>query len=719
VSISAKTVKTQLMALKPMFATRTLKASRKAQHRIGELMESRFKNQVFQKERLFDNFDSVWLLPKDERRGGVILYLHGGGYAFGDLEYAKGFGSLLAVQTGTRVFCPAYRLAPENPFPAALDDAVSAYKYLISKGYSAKKITLCGESAGGGLCFALCLRLKSEGLPLPSGIIAISPWTDMTASGVSYEENKDSDPTMTKEMLGFYADCYTNDRKNPLVSPLFGDLSDMPPSIIFAAENEIMRSDSESIHNALIKAGAKSKLFLKPERWHAYLLYGLKEDQKDFEAVNKFLNAVLEQENRLRWLKLDNAAKMYPATRNDQWSNLFRVSATLTEEIDKTVMQSALDVTARRFPSIAVRLRKGLFWYYLQQLSESPKILDEKSYPLTRMSKRETRKCAFRVIVYKKRVAIEVFHSITDGNGALTFLKSLIAEYLWQKHPVKVPAENGVLSRLDYPKESELEDSFQKYAGSITAKRKERPAWRISGTPETAGFLNLTCFELPLKDALDKAHEYNVSLTEFLCAVIMSALQNLQKEKYPRTQKRKPIKIRVPANLRRIFPSTTLRNFVMFTIPEILPELGVYDFEEICKAVHHKMGMDITPKQMSMKIAANIKSERLMAARIMPLFVKNFIIKTTFNSVGERQACFTVSNLGAIAVPDQMKDYIERFDFILGAQLKAPHNCGILSFGDTLYINFIRDICESDLEMHIYRVLRELGLSVKVQSNQG
>lgn len=717
--ISAKAVKTQLMALKPMFATRTLKASRKAQHRIGELMESRFKNQVLERQHRFENFDGAWLLPKDERRGGVILYLHGGGYAFGDLEYAKGFGSLLAVQTGTRTFCPAYRLAPENPFPAALDDAVSAYKYLISKGYNAKKITLCGESAGGGLCFALCLRLKSEGLSLPSGIIAISPWTDMTASGVSYKDNKDSDPTMTKEMLDFYADCYTNDRKNPLASPLFGDLSDMPPSIIFAAENEIMRSDAESIHNALMKAGAKSKLFLKPERWHAYLLYGLKEDQKDFEAVNKFLNAVLEQENKLRWMKLDNAAKMYPATRNDQWSNLFRVSATLTEEIDKTVMQSALDVTVRRFPSIAVRLRKGLFWYYLQQLSAPPKILNEKSYPLTRMSKRETRKCAFRVIVYKKRVAIEVFHSITDGNGALTFLKSLVAEYLWQKYLVKVPAENGVLSRIDYPKESELEDSFQKYAGSITAKRKERPAWRISGTPETAGFLNLTCFELSLKDALDKAHEYNVSLTEFLCAVIMSALQNLQKEKYPKTQRRKPIKLRVPANLRRIFPSDTLRNFVMFTIPEILPELGVYDFEEICKVVHHKMGVDITPKQMSMKIAANIKSERLMAARIMPLFVKNFIIKTTFNSVGERQACFTVSNLGAITVPDQMKDYIERFDFILGAQLKAPHNCGILSFGDTLYINFIRDICESDLEMHIYRVLRELGLSVKVQSNQG
>ena len=130
------------------------------------------------------------------------------------------------------------------------------------------------------------------------------------------------------------------------------------------------------------------------------------------------------------------------------------------------------------------------------------------------------------------------------------------------------------------------------------------------------------------------------------------------------------------------------------------------------------MGTDITAKQMSMRIATNIKSERLMAARIMPLFIKNFIIKATFNSVGERQACFTVSNLGAITLPLEMEPFINRFDFILGAQSKAPHNCGIVSFGDNLYINFIRNICEPDLEMHIYKVLKELGLKVKVQSNQ-
>ena len=460
---------------------------------------------------------------------------------------------------------------------------------------------------------------------------------------------------------------------------------------------------------------------LKKHKKLALTLGAPKLNRQDIKTVLKlknFLNIKLGRENKTQWLKLDNAGKMYPATRSEEWSNLFRVSATLTEEIDKEIMQSALNVTARRFPSIAVRLRKGLFWYYLEQLSHPPKILQEKSYPLTRMSKRETRRCAIRVIVYKNRVALEVFHTITDGNGALVFLKSLLAEYLEQKHGLEIPAEKGILARFQNPSGAELEDSFQKNAGSVTAKRKERHAWQMHGTPETAGFLNLTCFNLSVAETIQKAHEYNVSLTEFLAAVMMFALHNLQAEKQPNLFRRKPIKVRVPANLRRLYPSSTLRNFVMFTIPEILPELGDYTFAEICKIVHHKLGTDITPKQMSMKIATNIKSEKLMAARIMPLFVKNFIIKTAFNSVGERQACFTVSNLGAINLPSQIKHYFTRFDFILGAQSKAPHNCGIVSFGDNLYINLIRNICEPDLEMHIYKVLKELGLKVKVESNQ-
>lgn len=715
--LTAKTVRAQLAVLKPLLSNCSLEVLRKGQNKIGELMGVKQRRQVIVREHAFTQFDGAWVIPKDERRQGVILYLHGGGYTCGDMEYAKGVGATLAVQCGARVFCAAYRLAPEHPYPAALEDALTAYRYLLEKGYSPRRISVCGESAGGGLCYALCLRLREEGLPLPCGIVAISPWTDLTASGESYDRNRDVDPSMTESQLNFFADCYTNDRSNPLVSPLFGELTGMPPSLIFVGGDEIMYSDARELHRKLLASGGKSQLVVTPERWHAYLLYDLSEDQKDFYTMNRFLNQVMSMEGKLRWMRLDNAAKIYPAAQRQNWSNVFRLSVTLKEPVDVRVLQAALDVTVRRFPSIAARLRRGVFWYYLQQLDHAPEIQTESSYPLIRMSRSEVRKCAFRVIAYQKRIAVEIFHSLTDGNGALVFLKSLVAEYLQQKHGIRIPAEEGVLGRLEEPSEAELEDSFQKYAGTVCASRKEADAWHLSGEPEPDGFRHLTCLRLPVQAVLEKAHAYGVSLTAFLCAAMMQALQNLQKEKIRNPKRRKPIKVLIPVNLRKLFPSQTLRNFALYTTPEIDPRLGEYDFEEICDAVRSRMGMDINPKQMSMKIATNVSSERLMAVKIMPLFLKNAVMKAVFDSVGERKSCLSLSNLGAVKLPEAMMPYVERMDFILGVQATAPHNCGVLSFGDTLYINLIRSTCAPELEAHFYRVLRELGLQAEAESN--
>ena len=718
-AFSAKTLKTQLAILKPLLNSCSLKTIRKGQNKIGELMESKHKAHIIQKEHSFENFKGAWIIPNDERRDGVILYLHGGGYTCGDLEYAKGFSATLAVETGARVFSAAYRLAPEHPFPAALDDAFESYKYLLEKGYSASDIALCGESAGGGLCYSLCLKLKEEGIGLPCSIISISPWTDLTMSGKTMETNKDKDPTMTKEMLDFFASSYTNDRRNPLVSPIFSNLEGMPPSLIFVGEDEVLLDDARIMHTKLLSKKCKSKLIVKPDRWHGYLLFGLVEDTKDFEIIGRFLNKLMGEEHKLRWLRLDNAAKIYPAARRQNWSNIFRLSATLNEDVDKEVLSSAVDVTLRRFPSIAVKLQKGVFWYYLEQLSSLPEISDESSYPLTKMSKEETEKCAFRVIVYKKRIAVEIFHSLTDGTGALIFLKSLVAEYLQQKYNVHIPAQHGILGRLEYPSVEELEDSFQKYSGKISASRKENTAWHMWGTPEKNGFLHLTCFEMSSEQLLEKAHEYGVSLTTFLCATMMMALQQLQKEKVPNKNRRKPIKVLIPVNLRNLFPSKTLRNFALYATPEILPRLGEYSFEEICKIIVHCMGSEITQKQMSMKIAANVNSERLMAVRVMPLFIKNIVMKAIFDTVGECKSCLSLSNLGNVKVPDEMSQYVDRFDFILGVQAAAPYNCGALSYKGKLYMNFIRNIKEPELEYYFHKVLKEMGIDVLVQSNRG
>ena len=375
-----------------------------------------------------------------------------------------------------------------------------------------------------------------------------------------------------------------------------------------------------------------------------------------------------EKKSSLHWMRLDNAAKIYPAARRKGWSNVFRQSVTLTEEVDIPVLREALAVVVKRFPSIAARLRKGLFWYYLQEVENPPEIREEQNCPLVYMSNAEMRKCAFRVIVYHERIAVEFFHSLTDGTGALVFLKNLTAEYLERKYGISVPLEHGILDRAEKPKPEELEDSFLKYAGPVPLSRRSPNAWRIPNDPLRDGFMSLVCFRLSAKELLARAHEYNATATVFLGAVMMKALLNLQKEKVPNARRRKRIKLLIPVNLRQVFPSKSLRNFAMFAVPEADPRLGEYTFEELCQLIKHRMGLEITPKFMASVIATNVKDERNILLRIVPLPLKNIVMKAVFDSVGEKKTCLALSNLGAVKLPEVMKPYITRMDIILDVQ---------------------------------------------------
>lgn len=716
--LSAKLVRAQLHFFKPFVANCSLETTRKGQDKLGELMSVLHKREVYMKDHDFGAFQGAWVMPKDERRSGVILYLHGGGYTCGSLEYAKGFAATLASQCGVRVFCAAYRLAPENPYPAAVDDALEAYRYLLKKGYAPRQILLCGESAGGGLIYALGLRLRQEGLELPCGLIGISPWVDLTGSGQSYETNRDNDPSLTQELLEFYAKCYTTDPADPLCSPVFGDLTGFPPSLLFAGGDEILLDDARALHEKLVQSGCRSTLHIAPERWHAYVLYCLSENmEEDMAAIDRFLTKNLSPARSLRWMRLDNAAKIYPAAKRRNWNNFFRLSATLTEPVDTEVLRRALDVTVRRFPSIAVRLRRGAFWYYLEEIPKAPAIQAEKSCPLAHAPFYEVRQCAFRVLVYHERIAVEFFHALTDGTGALVFLKSLLAEYLSQKYGLVIPAEKGVLGRLEEPSAEEVEDSFARYAGDVKLSRREATAYHLSGTPEPDGYKDIVTMMIPADKLRDCARGFGISVTELLCAAMMQAILDIQAKDVPRRAARKPVKVLLPVNLRTLFPSATLRNFASYITPEIDPRMGDCSFDELCQLVHHKMGMENNRRTMRAKFAANVASERSPVLRVMPLFIKNIAMKAVFDTVGECKSCLCLSNLGRVELPEVMMPYVTRMDFIIGVQARAPHNCGVITWNGTAYINCIRNIREPALELAFYRVLHRLGLPVKVESN--
>ncbi len=416
-------------------------------------------------------------------------------------------------------------------------------------------------------------------------------------------------------------------------------------------------------------------------------------------------------------MPLDNAAKIFPAARRRNWSNVFRLSATLNEKIDTEVLQSALDVTIKRFPSIAVRVRTGFFWYYLEQLPKAPKVLEEMPYPLVRMPFDDIRKCAFRVLVYQNRIAVEFFHALTDGNGGLIFLKTLTAEYILQKYGTKVPAVCGILDRRSEPTEDELEDSFFKYAGPVQASRADTDAYKIMGTKYKDGFKTNTTFILDASDIVSRAKALGVTVTAYLVSALIIATDRIQRAKVQSPQKHMPIKVHVPVNLRPMFPSSTLRNFVLYATPGIEPSLGEYTFEEVCGIIYHKMKLQITEKNMAALIAANVSSEKVFLIRAVPLFLKNIIMKIIFDTVGERKSCFTFSNLGVVKTPEEFDRYVDRLDFVLGVQAAAPYNTSAITYKGKINLNIIRNISEPILEYELYRVFKELGIKPILESN--
>ncbi len=423
------------------------------------------------------------------------------------------------------------------------------------------------------------------------------------------------------------------------------------------------------------------------------------------------------KQKELRWMRLDNAAKVYPASKRRNWLSAYRVSVSLSETVDPDILQSALASTIHRFPSMAVRLRRGLFWYYLEELPNAPTIIPDHAYPFADINYDDMRNCCFRVLYYSNRISLEIFHVITDGTGAMVFLKSLAAEYLRQKYHVSIPATNGVCDVTEPPKEQELEDSFMKYSSKVTSKHKEATAFRMTGTRETDGFLTVTTGILSLKEILPLAKSYNVSLTVFLAAVMLASFLEIQEKRQPIQRFRRPVKVLIPVNLRNHFESSTLRNFVLYIIVSVAPALGHFTFDEIIKLVYHQLGAELTDKQLNARFAGNVNLEKIPIIKVLPLFVKNFFINMVFKATGEKKSCISISNLGAVKLPAEMKDFVKRFDFILGMQSTKPNNCAVISYGDNLYINFIRNIKEPTLERVFFTKLRQFGLHVKIESN--
>ncbi len=418
------------------------------------------------------------------------------------------------------------------------------------------------------------------------------------------------------------------------------------------------------------------------------------------------------------WMKLDNAALIYPATMNRNWTALFRLSATLTEPIDEDILEVAQKRTLRRLPWFAYQLKRGLFWFYLEHSDDLPKIEQDVGNPCVRMRLSDNDGHCMRVRYYQNRIAVEFFHVLTDGTGGLVFLQTLVAEYLRLKYGAQIPRGDRVLDCSEEPSAAEAEDSFAVHSGKITQTRKETKAYHIRGTDERTGFVHIITGSMNAADLLAKAREKNVSITEYLTAVLILSIDKIQRRNVPQEHNYQPVKVSVPINLRNIFPSKTLRNFANYVNPGIDPRLGEYTFDEVLNIVHHTMAMEVTKKLLNMKITTNVRTEQNALLRLTPLFIKNMTMKYVYSLVGDVLSSTTISNLGVTKLPDEMAQYVRRMDFILGPLADNRVCAAALTYNGRLRINFTRTIAEPVLEREFFTRLVKLGIPVKVESNQ-
>ena len=417
-----------------------------------------------------------------------------------------------------------------------------------------------------------------------------------------------------------------------------------------------------------------------------------------------------------RWYKLDTAALIFPAIKQHNWNNVFRVSATLREDVDPSVLQTAVINLMPRFPSFYVRLRKGLFWNYLEKIEQPPVVMQDYAYPLVYMGSEEMKRCCLRILYYKNRIAAEFFHSVSDGSGGSIYLRSLTAEYLRIRHGIEIEYDDTILDPSEKPRVYELEDSFSKNAGSVSGREVGKKAFRLSGTREPGDYKHLITAVTDSDLLHDTARRYGGTVTAFLAGVMLQTIMEMQASTVP-AGKEKPVRITIPVNMRRLFGSRTLRNFVLTLNLGVDPRTGPYSLEELVRNVTYQLGLKATKQNMASEIASNVSAQKSLLIRVIPLGLKHFVMNLAYASFGEQLGCINISNLGVVSCPEQIAGYIERIEFIIGTQRTYPNNCSVASFNGKTYINLIRNIKETELERLFLTKLVSLGIPVRVESN--
>ena len=409
------------------------------------------------------------------------------------------------------------------------------------------------------------------------------------------------------------------------------------------------------------------------------------------------------------WYKVDNVAKVFLATASQRDPRVFRISCTLQEDIDPDTLNTALRATAQEWPQFQVTLHRGLFWHYFESTDLVPTAQPENKAPCAPLYTPERRnKLIYRVTYFGARINLEMFHAITDGNGGLLYLKSIVRNYLALRHPGQlddVPSPNSA-SAADL-----VQDSFRNFYGGTKRDNaaKKVKAYRPRGLRLPYDQLQFFEGHLSAKQVLERCHALGVSMTSYLGASFMLAIYH----DMPALERKKPICISLPVNLRNYYPSETARNFFN-SIRISWVFRGDETLETLAKGFDAKLREALKDERGKARMDGFEKLEQMPGIKLVPLFIKNAVVNL-FNTLEAKKVTLTISNMGRIPLQKELQPYIKGFTAFCSSTTAFTTVC---SCGDDLVLGTTWAFRSTEMLKNFYRRLSAEGLDITLYATE-
>jgi len=414
----------------------------------------------------------------------------------------------------------------------------------------------------------------------------------------------------------------------------------------------------------------------------------------------------------LRWEKLDNTAHLFPAIAGENMSNVYRISVTLTELVEPELLQQALNIVLPKFDGFNLRLRQGMFWYYFEENGKpAPKVKEEKNFPCRYIYPNKNRSYLFRVTYYKYRINLEVFHVLTDGMGAINFLRELTYQYLRLRH---TELQEQVTDSLTTETSMNREDSFLKnYKRSAKNGYKKQRAFLIKGDKLPSGEFGVLHGYVNIRELKEVCKKYEVSINEYLVAVFT---WSMYRECLKGMPSKLPLRVAVPVNLRPYFESITTKNFFAMISAEFLPEKEEYTFDEVLAEVKSSLREQMNREHLEKLFSYNVSNEKIWIARAVPLVLKNIAMRHIYRTAALANTT-TVTNIGKISLAEPYQTYVEQFHAFLAMSKGQDIKGTVCSYGETLVFSFSYVLKDVSIQRAFFRKLAEEGLQVEIESN--